>query len=47
MAGYRHWLSRAAAAGDEDALAEFKRFETRFRMGVMRKWRRLKPDRRN
>lgn len=47
MAGYRHWLSRAAAAGDEDARAEFKRFETRFPYGVMRKWRRLKPDRRN
>ena len=29
LTGYRHWLARAARAGDEEALRELRRFETR------------------
>ena len=29
LAGYRHWLRRAARAGDEDAERGLRRFETR------------------
>jgi len=29
LAGYRHWLRRAANAGDRDAFAELRRFELR------------------
>ncbi|WP_156681109.1 hypothetical protein [Sphingomonas profundi] len=29
LAGYRHWLRRAARAGDEEAALEVRRFETR------------------
>jgi len=46
MQGYRHWLRRAARAGDADSAAELRRFETRLPHGHARKSRRIRPYRR-
>jgi hypothetical protein len=34
LAGYRRWLGRAARAGDEEAAAELRRYETRLPHGA-------------
>lgn len=43
---YRYWLARVGP-DDPDAAAELKRFEIRFEHEPMRRWRRLRPKRRN
>ena len=45
LMGYRFWLRRAAQAGDLDASAELRRFETRLPHHAARKIRRLRPER--
>lgn len=47
LTGYRHWLNKAARAGDEDARLELKRFETRQPFGLAKRMRRLRPLRRD
>jgi TPR repeat protein len=44
MAGYRHWLSRAAAINPDDR-DELKRFRTRFPHDIMRRWHRYTQER--
>ncbi|RYY26818.1 MAG: hypothetical protein EOP62_08640 [Sphingomonadales bacterium] len=46
LAGYRHWLRRAARAGDAEAGAELKRFETRLPHQAAREIGRQRPCRR-
>lgn len=45
LRGYRHWLRRAAQAGDEDAQQQLRRFETRLPHGAARDIRRGRPRR--
>jgi hypothetical protein len=45
LQGYRHWLRRAAKAGDEDASRQLRRFETRLSHGAARDIRRCRPRR--
>jgi hypothetical protein len=45
LAGYRHWLAKAAKAGDDWSAAELKRFETRKPHGLAKKIGRLRPVR--
>ena len=45
MARYRHWLSRAAKAGDTQAAREARMFELRKPNTLARRLRRLRPDR--
>lgn len=47
MNGYRHWMHRAARAGDTNAAHELKLFETRQPHPLARRLRRLRPCRRN
>lgn len=47
LARYRHWLHRAARAGDLDARAELRRFETRKPHRLARKLGRGRPYRRD
>jgi len=47
LAGYRHWLTRAAAIGEMDAEAELKRFETRKPQELARRLGRHRPYRRD
>lgn len=47
LAGYRRWLHRAARAGNPDAQAELRRFETRKPHRLARKLRRGRPYRRD
>jgi hypothetical protein len=47
LAGYRHWLRKAARMGDEDALAELRRFETRQPFPLARRLGRIRPHRRS
>jgi hypothetical protein len=44
MIGYRHWLRRAAQAGDADAAKQLSRFETRLWHSAARTIRRLRPE---
>lgn len=44
MQGYRHWLRRAAVAGDADATEQLRCFETRLWHGAARTIRRLRPE---
>lgn len=46
LAGYRHWLGKAARAGDPDAGAELRRFEQRQPFPLARRVRRCRPLRR-
>ena len=46
LRGYRHWLWRAAMAGDVDAAEEIERFETRLPHSTARDIRRHRPVRR-
>jgi len=46
LQGYRSWMHRAARAGDTDAAAELKLFETRQPHNLARRLRRLRPCRR-
>jgi hypothetical protein len=43
LGGYRHWLHRAAGAGDGDARQQLRRFETRLPHGAARDIRRGRP----
>ena len=43
LAKYRHWLRRAALAGDESAASSFRRFETRRPHANARRIGRLRP----
>jgi hypothetical protein len=43
LVGYRHWLRRAAQAGDGQAGAELRRFETRLSHSAARKIGRGRP----
>ncbi len=45
LRGYRHWLRRAAQAGDVDAGEQLRRFETRLPHGAAREIRRGRPRR--
>lgn len=45
LQGYRYWLGRAAAAGDYDAGAQLRRFETRLPHGAAHDIRRGRPVR--
>lgn len=47
LAGYRHWMRRAARAGEAEAEAELKLFETRQPHNLARRLRRLRPHRRD
>lgn len=47
LAGYRHWLGKAARAGDGDAGAELRRFELRQPFPLARRMRRKRPFRRS
>ncbi|MCW1404022.1 hypothetical protein OKA06_17555 [Novosphingobium sp. MW5] len=47
LCGYRHWLRKAARAGDQDAGLELKRFETRQPFTLAKRMRRLRPLRRD
>jgi hypothetical protein len=47
LAGYRHWLRKAARIGDEDALAELRRFELRQPYPLARRVGRIRPRRRS
>jgi hypothetical protein len=44
MRGYRHWLFKAARAGDPEAKKELKQFQTRKPHRLARRLRRLRPD---
>jgi hypothetical protein len=46
LAGYRHWLRKAAHAGDPDAQAELRRFELRQPYPLARRVGRIRPLRR-
>jgi hypothetical protein len=46
LAGYRHWLRKAARAGDSDAGAELRRFELRQPAPLARRVGRIRPLRR-
>lgn len=45
LQGYRHWLRRAAKAGDSDAARQLGRFEVRLPHGAARDIRRVRPRR--
>ncbi|WP_298671968.1 hypothetical protein [uncultured Sphingomonas sp.] len=45
LRGYRHWIRRAAKAGDEDARRQLCHFETRLPHGAARDIRRGRPRR--
>ncbi|HEX8414648.1 MAG TPA: hypothetical protein VF637_12305 [Sphingomicrobium sp.] len=45
LRGYRQWLGRAARAGDEEALQQLRRFETRLPHGAAHDIRRGRPRR--
>lgn len=47
MAGYRHWLAKAAKAGEHGAKEELKLFETRKPHSLARRLRRLRPLKRD
>ncbi len=47
LAGYRHWLRRAARSGDNDAAKELGRFEVRQPWPLARKINRKRPFRRD
>jgi hypothetical protein len=47
LAGYRHWLRRAARGGDAEAWKELKRFEVRQPWPLARKIKRQRPFRRD
>jgi hypothetical protein len=47
MAGYRHWMYKAARAGDLNAAEDLQRFETRQPHNLARRLRRLRPYRRD
>lgn len=47
LAGYRHWLRRAANCGDEDAARELSRFEVRQPYPLARRIKRIRPFRRD
>ena len=47
LAGYRHWLRRAARSGDDDAAKELGRFEVRQPWPLARKINRKRPFRRD
>lgn len=47
MQGYRHWMHRAAKAGDTDAAYELKLFEIRMPHPLARRLRRLRSYRRD
>lgn len=47
LTGYRHWLSRAARGGDDDAARELERFEVRQPWPLARKIKRQRPFRRD
>lgn len=47
LAGYRHWLQRAAKCGDEDAARELNRFEIRQPYPLARLTNRIRPFRRD
>lgn len=47
LAGYRHWLRKAARAGDTEAGAELRRFELRQPFPLARRVRRIRPLRRS
>lgn len=47
LAGYRHWLGRAARAGDGDAAKELRRFEVRLPHEDAGRIRRKRPLRRS
>lgn len=47
LAGYRHWLRRAARSGDDDAAHELGRFEVRQPWPLARKINRKRPFRRD
>lgn len=44
MIGYRHWLRRAAKAGDAEAGRQLRHFETRLWHAAARKIGRLRPE---
>lgn len=44
MQGYRHWLRRAAVAGDAEAAKKLRYFETRLWHSAARTIRRLRPE---
>ena len=46
MIGYRHWLRRAAQAGDAEAGKQLRYFETRLWHSAARKIGRLRPEQR-
>lgn len=46
LAGYRHWLRRAARGGDDDAARELRRFEVRQPWPLATKINRKRPFRR-
>lgn len=45
LSGYRHWLRRAARAGDDDARVQLRRFETRLPHAAAHGIRRGRPRR--
>jgi hypothetical protein len=47
LAMYRHWMRKAASAGDTDAAQELGRFETRQPYNLAKRLRRLRPVRRD
>lgn len=47
LAGYRHWLGKAARAGDTEAGAELRRFELRQPYPLARQVGRIRPIRRS
>ncbi len=47
LAGYRHWLRKAARAGDAEALTELRRFEARLPWPLARRIGRIRPLRRS
>ena len=46
LAGYRHWMRKAARGGDTDATRELSRFEVRQPYPLAKRIRRLRPFRR-
>ena len=47
IARYRHWMHKAARAGDVNAAEDLQRFETRQPHNLARRLRRLRPHRRD
>ena len=47
LAGYRHWLRKAARGGDEDAAKELSRFEVRQPWPLAQKIKRKRPFRKD